>query len=183
LHARHVWLPEAGTSTLFAAAKPCNSGSAPNERVFVPALPSTEHILVERDGRQHVVLRAHGAAIQLTIDGADVTAGPVALTFQVRGLTAVAPACDHLTALRRILRTRSRKTAGPRWTATTLKLRDALVTLDGRMAGASYREIAIVLYGLAYVERNWWTGLKERMRRHFLRGLLLAYGRYRDLLR
>ena len=63
------------------------------------------------------------------------------------------------------------------------QLRDALVTLDGRMAGASYREIAIVLYGLDYVERNWMTGLKERMRRHFLRGLLFSTGRYRDLLR
>ena len=176
-------MPEVGSSTLLAAARPCEAGSAPDERVFVPALPSTKHILVERDGRQHVVLRADGHAIQLTIDGADITAEPVALTFQVRGLTAVAAACDHLAALRRILRTPSRKTAGPRWTATTLKLRDALVTLDGRMAGASYRDIAIVLYGLAYVERNWWTGLKERMRRHFLRGVLFVHGRYRDLLR
>ena len=83
----------------------------------------------------------------------------------------------------RILRTPSGQRVGPRWTATTLKLRDALVTLDGRMAGASYREIAIVLYGLDYVERNWMTGLKERMRRHFLRGLLFSTGRYRDLLR
>ena len=145
-------------------------------------MPSTEHILVEGDGRQHVVLRANGAAIQLTIDGADVTAQPVALTLLVRGLTAVDAACDHLAALRRILRPKSRQIAGPRWTATRLKLRDALVTLDGRMAGASYREIAIVLYGVDYVERNWSTGLKERMRRHFLHGLLFSAGRYRDLL-
>ena len=182
MHARHVWAPEAGTSTLFAAAKPCDAGSASDESIFVPTLPSTEHILVEGDGRQHVVLRAGGHAIQLTIDGADVTAQPVALTLLVRGLTAVDSAFDHLAALRRILRTPSRQIAGPRWTATMLKLRDALVTLDGRMAGASYREIAIVLYGLDYVERNWWTGLKECMRRHFLRGLLFSTGRYRDLL-
>ena len=183
MHARHVWAPEVGTSTLFAAAKPCDSGSAPDEHLFIPALPSIQHILIERDGRQHVVLRANGHAVQLTIDGADVTAQPVALTLLVRGVTALDAACEHLVVLRRILRAPSRPPAGLRWTATTLKLSDALVTLDGRMAGASYREIAIVLYGLDYVERNWSTGLKERMRRHFLRGLLFSTGRYRGLLR
>jgi hypothetical protein len=33
---------------------------------------------------------------------------------------------------------------------TTRKLRDALVALDGRAAGASFYEVAIVLYGASY---------------------------------
>jgi hypothetical protein len=71
----------------------------------------------------------------------------------------------------------------PRWTPTAQKLRDALITLDGWVAQASYREIAVVIYGGAYVERNWETGLKDRMRRHLRRGLEFSQRRYREFLR
>jgi hypothetical protein len=149
----------------------------------VPALPSLEHILIDARGRQHVVLRANGVALQLIIEGADVTAGPVEVTFLVRGLQGVRQAPDHLATLRRILSPTSRLPASPRWTPTTRKLRDALVALDGRAAGASYHDVAIVIYGIGYVVRNWRTGLKRSMRHHLARGLALSRGGYRDLLR
>jgi hypothetical protein len=57
------------------------------------------------------------------------------------------------------------------------------VALDGRAAGASHYEVAIVLYGIDYVERNWRTGLKRSMRHHLRRGLELSRGGYRDFLR
>jgi hypothetical protein len=183
LQAHYVWLPEVGTSAFPAVAKPVEASTAGDASVFVPALPCLEHILVDARGRQHVVLRANGAALQLMVEGADVATGPVAITFLVRGLGAIREAADHLATLRRILSPTSRLPALPRWTATTRKLRDALVALDGRAAGASYYEVAIVLYGIEYVERTWRTGLKGRMRHHLRRGLALSRGGYRHLLR
>jgi hypothetical protein len=166
-----------------AVARPGDASAAGHVSVFVPALPSLEHILVDARGRQHVVLRANGVSIQLVIEGADVVSEPVAITFLVRGLGAIGRAADHLATLRRILSPTARLSVLPRWTPTTRKLRDALVALDGRAAGARYRDIAVVLHGIAYVERNWQTGLKERIRRHLKRGLVLSAGRYRHLLR
>jgi hypothetical protein len=180
LQAHHVWLPEAGTATL-----PAQVGlpAADDPGILLTALPSLEHVLIDARGRQHVVLRAHRAALQLVVEGADVTAGPVTTTFLVRGLAALRPASQHLAMLRRVLSPPSRSSLPPRWTPTTRKLRDALVALDGRAAGASYHDVAIVLYGIEHVARNWRTGLKRSMRHHLRRGLALSRGGYRDLLR
>ena len=168
---------------LQSVAEPVGTSAIEDATVVIAALPSFEHILVDISGRQHVVLRANGASLQLLVDGADVAAGPVAITFLVRGLAALRQASDQLTTLRRIISPASRCLGSPRWTPTTRKLRDALVALDGRAAGASYHEVAIVLHGVEYVERNWRTGLKRSMRHHLRRGLELSRGGYRDLLR
>jgi hypothetical protein len=183
LQARPVWLPQAGASTLQAEAASAGTVASQAEGlVDMCALPSLEHILVEAGGRQQVVLRANGAVLQLTITGADVTAGPVHLSLRVEGLK-IREACDDFAALARILAPSSGLARLPRWTATTRKLRNALIALDGRAAGASYRDLAVLIYGRAYVEGNWYTGLKERMRRDLQRGLVLSGGGYRDFLR
>jgi hypothetical protein len=149
--------------------------------IRVPALFGLEHILVDARGRQHVVLRAHGASLQFVVEGADVTAGPVRFALAMRGLTAIHEACANLEALRRMLSPASAPGAAD-WTAAAMNLRNALIALDGRAAGASYREIALVLYGSEYVASNW-LGLKERVRRHVWRGLTLSRGGYRKFLK
>lgn len=149
--------------------------------MFVPALPGLEHILVDAHGRQHVVLRAQETSLQFLVEGADVTAGPVRFALVMRGLTATHEACGHLSALRRIL---SRASADRKdWTAPLLRLRNALVALDGHAAGASYREIGVVLYGPDYVALDWRLAPKERVRRHVRRGLALSQGGYRNFLK
>jgi hypothetical protein len=40
-----------------------------------------------------------------------------------------------------------------------------------------------VIHGHTYVEDNWGTGLKDRMRRNFRRGLEFSRYRYRELLK
>ena len=155
-----------------------------NERIFIPSLPSLEHILVDANGRQHVVLRANQASIQLTIEGADLTARPVAITFLVPGFERIAEARDQLDLLDRVLSpNRARSSVLPRWTTRTRNLRDALITLDGRRAGASHKEIAILIYGADDVAADWGVGLRQRMQRHYSRGAALAAGGYRDFLR
>jgi hypothetical protein len=183
LDARHVWLPDAASSVIPTAAKSIDVATHSEVSIFLPDLPSLEHILIDAVGRQHVVLRGNGAAIQLMIEGSDVIKGLVDLTFLVRGFDTIRAACTHLATLDRILAPPSPPPARPRWTAAARKLRDTLVTLDGRIAGASYHEIALILYGTDYVNRNWRTGLKERIRRHYNRGLALSADGYRKLLR
>jgi hypothetical protein len=162
--------------------EPAYASRTGNKRIFVPSLPSLEHVLIDATGRQHVVLRTDRASIQLAIEGADLTARPVGITFVVPAFSSIGPAADLLATLHRIL-SPPRRPAAPRWTARTRKLRDALVALDGREAGASYREVALVLHDADFVDRNWGTGLKDRMRKHLRRGLDLAAGKYRNLLR
>ena len=184
LQARHVWLPDAGASTLMGVTEPAYASSKRNERIFVPSLPSLEHILIDATGRQHVVLRANQASIQLTIEGADLTARPVAITFLVPGFERIVEARDQLDLLDRVLSpNRAPSSVLPRWTTRTRNLRDALITLDGRRAGASHKEIAILIYGAEDVAADWGVGLRQRMQRHYSRGAALAAGGYRDFLR
>jgi hypothetical protein len=185
LQARHVWLPDAGASTLIGVTEPAYASSKGNERISLPSLPSLEHVLIDAARRQHVVLRANQASIQLTIEGLDLTAGPVAITFLVFGFEAIAKARDQLDLLDRVLSPNRAPSSSalPRWTTRTRNLRDALITLDGRRAGASHKDIAILLYGADDVAADWGVGLRQRMQRHYSRGAALAAGGYRDLLR
>jgi hypothetical protein len=179
-----MWLPDAGASTLLGVAEPAHASSKGNERIFLPSLPSLEHVLIDATSRQHVVLRANQASIQLTIEGPDLTAGPVAITFLVSGLARIAKARDQLDLLDRVLSPNRAPSSGlPRWTTRTRNLRDALITLDGRRAGASHKEIAILIYGAEDVAADWGAGLRQRMQRHYSRGAALAAGGYRDFLR
>jgi hypothetical protein len=177
-----MWLPQAGASTLCAVAEPADGPAARQERIFFPALPSLEHILIDADGSQHVVLRGNGAAIQLTIEGADITVQPVAITLLIRSLRTLGRASNQLDTLRRILAP-ARSLGPPLWTTRTENLRDAFITFDGRRAGASHREIAILIYGARTVAEDWDAGLRERMQRHYNRGAAFSAGGYRRFLR
>jgi hypothetical protein len=66
-----------------------------------------------------------------------------------------------------------------------LLLRDALVALDGRCLGATYREIATVIYGLERVLADWdgasrW--MKDHICRAYAKGKRLRDGGFRELL-
>jgi hypothetical protein len=103
LQAHHLWLPEIGTATFPAVAEPVEIPATDDAGVLLTAMPSLEQILIDGRGRQHVVLRANGTALQLIIEGADITGASVRITFLVRGLAALRQASDHLATLRRIL--------------------------------------------------------------------------------
>jgi hypothetical protein len=183
LQARHVWLPDAAASTLMGVTEPAYASSKRNERIFLPSLPSLEHILIDATGRQHVVLRANQASIQLTIEGGDLTARPVAITFLVSGFDRIAEARHQLDLLDRVLSANRAPSVVPRWTTRTRNLRDALITFDGRRAGAGNKEIAIFIYGAEDVAADWDAGLRQRMQRHYSRAEALAAGGYRAFLR
>ena len=65
-------------------------------------------------------------------------------------------------------------------------MRDALVALDARWVGATYRETAAVIYGAERAHAAWAsssTAMKERMRHALARAEQFRDGAYRNLLK
>ncbi|MCC7483309.1 MAG: DUF2285 domain-containing protein [Hyphomicrobiales bacterium] len=70
--------------------------------------------------------------------------------------------------------------------APSQRLCISLRVLDGRLAGASYREIAVALFGPDRVNKDWngpGDHIKNRIRRAAQRGAVLMQGGYRALLK
>ena len=147
-------------------------------------LPALRTMLIEPDGRQHVVLHAPGCTLQIEVSGADITCGAVSLDFEVPD-TDLSLQTRQLDAMRRFLGGLDPATQGSAdWSRQTEQLRDAIIALDGRTAAATHRDVGILIYGEADVESDWDShGLRDRVRRHLARGLKLLAGGYRDLLR
>jgi hypothetical protein len=71
------------------------------------------------------------------------------------------------------------------WTAERLRLRLALIALDGMAARATYREIAAAIFGLKRANEAWASSsraLKDQIRRACQRGKELMAGAYRKLI-
>lgn len=152
--------------------------------LFVPGLPGVVHVLIDERKRSHLLLVCGPLALQLLIEGADLFSGPVSLNFIVSGIVEISSAIDKLSALRRILaRSSPLQHALRHWSAKTLRLRNAIIALDGHAAGASYREIAAVIFGRDRVARDWPDpSLKDPVRRSLSRGQAFANGGYRTLI-
>ncbi|MBZ0261138.1 MAG: DUF2285 domain-containing protein [Hyphomicrobiales bacterium] len=70
--------------------------------------------------------------------------------------------------------------------APSQRLCISLRVLDGRLAGASYRDIAVTFFGHDRVDADWnapGDHLKNRIRRAAQRGVALMQGGYRELLK
>jgi hypothetical protein len=152
--------------------------------LFVPDLPGAVHLLIDDRKRSHLLLVCGPLALQVLIEGADLLSAPVSLNFITRGIAEIGFTIDKLSALRRILTCSSQPREAPRsWSTQTLRLRNALIALDGHAARASYRETAAIIFGKERVARDWPDpSLKDRVRRSLSRGQTYANGRYRTLI-
>ncbi|WP_088343810.1 MULTISPECIES: DUF2285 domain-containing protein [Rhodomicrobium] len=182
--ARPIWSAEAGAPVLIARAAAIAGPDTSEAALFAPDLPGAVHLLIDDRKRSHLLLVCGPLALQLLIEGADLLSGPVSLNFITRGIAELAPAIDKLSMLRRILACSSQfRHAQRSWSTQTLRLRNALIALDGHAAGASYREIATVIFGKERVARDWPDpSLKDRVRRSLSRGQAYINGRYRTLI-
>lgn len=182
LEAHHVWVPPAGQAILSAVAARVDRTA--HGAVLVPELTAVEHILIDPGGRQHVLVRANGAVLQLEIEGDDIVSGPVLLTFTVRGIDTLGLTASKFTDLRRILSTDTTFASVPRWTTRTGNLRDGFIVYDCKAAGHRYQEAAIVIHGAPAVKQNWRNGaLPARMRRNWQRAERCVSGGYRAFLK
>ena len=178
-----VWLPE--TPSIFCGtAANIDLKPADNDGFHFSRLPHVAHILLDTVGRQHLILRIGGGTYQLSISEAPGIIVPVALSLRLHNLRDIASAVRQLNTLMHMLTSTTRSNSFPaRWSTQNKRWRDALIALDGRRAGATFREIAAVIYGRERVDRDWpHAGLKVRVRRDLARGLDLCNSGYRVLL-
>lgn len=144
-------------------------------------LASAGHIVRGPNGEQFVILRDSTAAVTLKCDGCPLANAPVNLTLRNR-LSAPDQYANAVASLAKLL---LRPANNAEDTRTRRLLRDALIALDGKCVGASYREIAVVIYGPERVLSEWvgasrW--MKDRISRAHAKGEELRDGGFRGLL-
>lgn len=149
----------------------------------IARLSSAAHVLICPGGEEEVLLRDSNRALTLRLYGARASMAPVDASF-------VLPAAPNARRATPTIGTAVDLLFHPRHqahrSARRLLLRDALVTLDARCAGASYRETAALIFGAEFVRAEWSgrsSWLKERMRRARAAGEALRDGGYHKLLR
>ncbi|HEX2581548.1 MAG TPA: DUF2285 domain-containing protein [Dongiaceae bacterium] len=137
----------------------------------------------------HLLLRRTGHSVQLICKGAAIQAGRnYRISYDLPGFDA---ACDSkLRSLRRFEQlyrcshphlSRTLFSPAPR----SRRLRLILQALDGHLAGAAYREIAITLFGQKRVQEDWTPAnrcLFDQTYRLVQRGLYLMCEGYRQFL-
>lgn len=144
-------------------------------------LASAGPVILGPAGEQIVILRDSTMAATLRCQGSRVAKAPVNLTVLSR-LTSPDDNAKAATVLADLL-LRHRRDID--CTRGRLLLRDALAALDGKCLGASYRDIATVIYGAERVRPVWSSRsrwMKDRMCRALARGEELRDGGYRELL-
>lgn len=142
-------------------------------------------ILLTPGGTQHVEFRDGDKALQLCVRGTSVFDPVHLMTDAIIDPHHVRARLDALADLNALLvdgrfssRSRSDDPRGRR-------LRAVLQALDGWLAGASQRDIAVALFGEARVEADWRDPrdhLRDQVRRAVRRGRDLMEGGYRRLL-
>jgi hypothetical protein len=174
------WLANPATPLLEALADRAPLGTCPD--LPVKRLTSVRHIVLGPGREQYIILRDADAALTLRLHGSRASLAPVNTCILLAGL----PDPDSISkALSTLIGLILSPNHDPRPSRDLVFLRDALVALDGRCVGASYREMAAVVYGGRVAQTAWASGsrwMKDRMCRALAKGEQLRDGGYRKLL-
>ena len=143
-------------------------------------------LFLASDGTQQLLLRDGMHSLQLNVSGVRIDE-PVTLFVD----TAVPE--DHSDTQIRLLECfRKLRTSGALPTECFVphvyarRAERVLMALDGYLAGISYREIAVAMFGAARVARDWsdrGEHMRDTVRRAISRGLVLMNGGYQMFLR
>ncbi|HPE30251.1 MAG TPA: DUF2285 domain-containing protein [Parvularculaceae bacterium] len=179
------WLPDAMKASFDVVAQSVNSDSSRIRHLRWDELPGKKLVLISPGRRDKLVIRAPGYEAQLAIDSAGAPIGRAISYSLILGV-------DHLAAERlsqleefgRVCDGFAARLAPPRG-ARPQRLRDALIALDGELAGVSRRRIAEVIFGPEPICEGWDDGdesYKKRTKRLVEKGLELMRDGYRRLL-
>jgi hypothetical protein len=131
-----------------------------------------------------VLMKGPGSHVPVEISGLAALSLPFAPVFEIGGLLDLGAQTELLKRLHRFAE------QGPNPGSRSPfgideRLYHALIALDESLAGKTYREIAITIYGEKRVAEDWQGPslfLKDRMRRLVAKGTELMKGGYRHLL-
>ena len=175
------WLPEAGAAILTATA--VHAQVSRDADLALPELSCLRHIVGRgRGAGQRLLLHTSDLSIALDLHGDRIIDAPVNVTFHVTGLGEAPRAGALLGKLPRAIAT------GPReadLSARRLFLRDGLIALDGQRAGATYFDIAEVIFGRARAAEAWAgpsRAMKDRLVRARTKAEKMAVGGYLHLI-
>ena len=175
------WMEDLGAAKIDAVARePCQGEQSD---LHLAELQCVRHIVVSSDGGETLLINTSDKALTLRLRGATALRGPVCLTFEIAGIMALPYSARSILGLPDMLTGRPRKFDGSR---RQLLLREAVIALDGRTAGATYQDVAVVIAGAESARAAWRTSdhsLKDRMRRALKAGMRFRNGGYRTLIK
>lgn len=143
--------------------------------------------LTDADGSEHLLLLRGKRVVQLRCFGHSLLDDRVKLRFMLDGFGDIDAKFKTIKRLSNLYLTYTgseEKTDG--WTQTKLQLRDALIALDVHLAGGSYHEMAVAIYGKEQVKREASgpsSAIKSRMQRLRKSGINRMNGGYLDLMK
>jgi hypothetical protein len=129
-------------------------------------------------------MKGRGGYVPVAIEGLPVLTSPFAPVFELHDLTDLSAQAELLKRLQRFAESDPEVIQKPPFTSDE-RLHHALIALDESLAGKTYRQIAITVFGEKRVAEEWQGAsqfLKDRTRRLVAKGTELMKGGYRDLL-
>lgn len=164
-----------------------SAGTVPHSPVYrVLEHPSLCRTVQAEDGAQHLLFRDFGQFLQVFVQGADLAEPVHLLTEAIQSLDTMKHQLQLLEGLNFLFAGGTLRRKQFASDPPSQRLRTSLCVLDGRLAGASYRDIAVALFGRDRVNEDWNASgdhLKNRIRRAAQRGIFLMQGGYRALLK
>lgn len=137
-------------------------------------------------GLQMLVLSDAYMRVQVRFAGSDIRLQPFALEPVIENFPKIRSSTQLIDVLAELYGAARPSPHSPIWSVESTRHRDALMALDLRLAGHSYREIAIELYGQSTVDADWNDPnltMKNRLIRSVKRGQAMMNGGYRALFK
>ncbi len=181
--AKVFWLPSRHAGVLRMHAIPANA-ELKTALFDLRDPPCPASLLTMPNGMQHLLFQGEGHGIQLVISGASLLEPVYLLADSVLGRR---EAKLRIESLRRFndIRAGAHRPPTPMERHAT-RLRIVLQALDGSLAGAPQKEIALALFGPGRVAADWADprqNLRDRVRKTIRRGRDLMNGGYLRFLR
>lgn len=158
-------------------------------RVSLADVACRKSLLKTVDGNQYLLLKDNSHISQAVCRGIDIRTEPIAFEMVVDDFDRVQQQFQQIKQFTKLCANKSlvdnKQTSDTGWPVEATRHRDALVALDKRRAGWSYRQIALFLYGEQPVIGDWHNPnqtMKNRLIRSVRRGIRIRDGGYKKLL-
>jgi len=178
-----LWSSAIDPSVLRCLAVPAAIGQA---GAFDLELCGEKAVVVEGGaGAEHILIGARPGGLRFDLLEGTLLQGPVMLRYDFSAVGDIEPLLAPLRAIHHLCRTGELSPPLPRKRQRDRRVVDALRTHDALQAGASIRDVGILLFGARRVAEEWSApgeALKSHSRRMIALARRMAGGAWRDLL-